>query len=157
MQPSCHPASRVVTGPAVRLSARKSATEQYRVFVKHLTALVGLACLAAQLSTALHTLLVEHVRCSHRGEWLHAAYGRVAASVVKTGTSPNALSASDAVADGGHEQCTTCSERRFALPLPTFPELRARLDDCIALAVDWEYASSDSRIYSFAPKLSPPI
>jgi hypothetical protein len=129
--------------------------------LRRLTVWVGLLCLSAQFASALHMLLVEHVRCAEHGELVHANgdkhedHGSVSRDVSSSGPT---IGVSSRHADHGHDHCLTCSERRkLALLPPMIPELRAPEDRFAVLAPGWDAPFPSLRIYSLAPKTSPPV
>jgi hypothetical protein len=139
---------RVRHGPA-------RAHEWRRTLIRYLIVWVGLLCLGAQFSTVFHALLVEHERCAEHGEWVHVAGARAESHVGARESSPDdraftAPGTSD-------EHCPTCSElRKVALLLPSMPELQAPTFDGEASASGRQSPVHSARVYSFAPKTSPP-
>jgi len=132
-----------------------------QALLRRVTVWVGLLCLHAQFALALHMLLVEHVRCAEHGELIHANGDKHedhdSASLHVSSSGPT-ISGSSRQADHGHDHCLTCSERRKpALLPPMVPELGAP-EDCFAVpAPAWDAAFPSLRIYSLAPKTSPPV
>jgi hypothetical protein len=117
---------------------------------------VGLLCLGAQFSAALHGLLVEHRQCAEHGEWVHVdrehAGGHVSARGEPAPDGPvfNAPAAED-------DHCLVGSElRKATLFVPSVPELRAPNYDGDAEAMGRRCPAHSALIYSFAPKTSPP-
>jgi hypothetical protein len=121
---------------------------------------VGLLCLSLQLSTALHMVLVEHVRCAEHGEWVHAAdaHDEHADLHHDAASLEPGFVAADHPADDSHDHCPTCTERRkSSLQSVALVELvpagLERSPDRIELRVSHHGA----RVFPFAPKTSPPV
>jgi hypothetical protein len=115
-----------------------------------------LLCLGAQLSTALHALLVEHTRCAEHGEWVHVerehADGHVAARGDPAPDGP-VFSAPHAADD----HCLVCSDvRKLAVLTASSPGLRAPTLHAEAAPNGKRWSVRSASIYSFAPKTSPP-
>ena len=132
-----------------------------QALLRRVTVWVGLLCLYAQFASALHMLLVEHVRCAEHGELIHANGDKHedhdSASRELSSSGPT-IGVSSRHADHGHDHCLTCSERRkLALLPPMLPELRAPEDRFAVLATGWDAPFPSLRIYSLAPKTSPPV
>jgi hypothetical protein len=120
-----------------------------------------LLCLGAQFSAAFHALLVEHVRCAEHGEWVHVESERAEGEraddyVGARGEAPREERAFTAPGTAD-EHCPICSElRKVALLLPSVPELRAPALDGEASRSRRQAPLHSARVYSFAPKTSPP-
>lgn len=136
--------------------------ERRRILLRHLTVWVGLLCLFGQFSSALHMVLVEHVRCAEHGELVHVDGDQHADhdGTAHRERSPGgpAISSSSTDSDHGHDHCLICSERRKLALLPAaVPELRAPEGGDALLALCPDASIHTPRIYSYAPKTSPPV
>ena len=139
------------------------AAKQRQALLRRLTVwVVGFVCLSAQFTAALHMVLVEHVRCAEHGELVHvdgdqhADHARADQRGVSSG-GPT-ISSSSGDGDHGHDHCLICSERRKLALLPTtIPELRAPEGGDVLLALCPDASLYTPRIYSYAPKTSPPV
>ena len=119
-------------------------------------------CLATQLSSVAHLALVEHVRCSEHGEWIHAG-DEHAPRHVEHSTSESDASAIAPVADAHaddheHDHCLASSERRkLAMLLPglaALQPLRPAAPTTAAGHVTYVVAQA---VHTLAPKTSPPV
>lgn len=153
-------------------SSRRPSTLM-RALARPLTVVAALLCLGAQLSPALHMLLVEHVRCAQHGEWVHASHdpavGEDQAGLRGGHSSHSELSAAS---EGGtshlaelrpgaeeraHEHCLTCVVEPSA-------SLRSSMAEVTLLEPPLTTARpalgvldlGSSRRYMLAPKASPP-
>jgi hypothetical protein len=115
-----------------------------------------LVCLGAQFSTVFHALLVEHRRCAEHGEWVHVDGEHEEGHAGAPGEpAPDAAVFSAPGAEDDH--CLICSElRKVALLPPSIPELRAPPLDAEAAPSGRKSPAISARVYSFAPKTSPP-
>lgn len=145
----------------MRRMAPPPAARRRKALLRQLAVWVGLACACVQLSSALHLLLVEHVRCALHGELVHAeAHPQGGHRVAPRAAAPGGavLHASRSEADHGHEHCQVVSELRRLAVLPSaVPELSAS-----QLAIASQALFAPARfcvpcVYSYAPKTSPPV
>jgi hypothetical protein len=133
-----------------------------QALLRRLTVWDGLLCLSAQFASALHMVLVEHVRCAEHGELVHADgehdADHAGADQRDVSSDGPTISSSSGDADHGHDHCLICSERRKLTLLPTaIPELLAPEVSNLLLALCPDASLYTSRVYSYAPKTSPPV
>jgi hypothetical protein len=127
-----------------------------RQLLPRLTLLLGLFAAYSQVSSTLHWVLVQHVRCADHGEWVHAGEGHHADEAEHaTQTSPSV-----AAADGethGHDHCHFLVDpRTFAVISPPRVVL-AQLGECMAAGITCPSNTGwQSALYELAPKTSPP-
>ena len=125
------------------------------------SAWIGVLCLVAQLSTALHFVLVAHVVCPEHGGWSHAdAHEPHAQQAAPVGEAGRAQLVEDhGSAEHEHEHCAVVTERRALVAVVS----QSAVVVLPAAALD---ASSDPgtadrvsarRAYVVAPKTSPPV
>lgn len=120
-----------------------------------LTLLVGLFCAYSQVSTTLHWVLVQHVRCAEHGDWVHGEeHGHVAAAGAAT------ASASFVAVDGEsheHDHCHFLVDpRELALRPSAQVGLRPEPAGAVRASVRLAEAGAGSALYELAPKTSPP-
>jgi hypothetical protein len=129
--------------------------------LRHLTVLVAVLCLVAQFSSALHLLVVSHVRCAEHGNWVDTGAEHAAEHVDATGVTPldgAALVATGGVEDHEHEHCWMCSERRNGTRPPSpLAALFDPLGNGVANSPGLSSSYHSTRTYLFAPKTSPPL
>jgi hypothetical protein len=123
--------------------------------------LIGVLCLLSQSASVLHVVLVRHVHCAEHDEWLHATGEHAEGLASHRGDGAgdtSAFPAPGAADEHGHDHCLICSERREVLGLvPALPDLMALRREGLTsppLRVD---STDAGRVYSFAPKISPPV
>lgn len=122
---------------------------------------LALLCLALQLSTALHMLVVKHGHCVEHGEWTHAG-DEHAESHVDGHRPPPGESALSAASSGdgghGHEHCLVCgTQRKSAIVPPSLATLQAWLGQrCEPARIRSDASFDATQVYSVAPKTSPP-
>lgn len=118
-------------------------------------------CLATQLSSMAHLALVEHVRCTQHGEWIHAGDEHVRGHVEHS-TSESDASAIAPVADAHaddhqHDHCLASSERRkLAMLLPQLAELQPPRPALPTTAAPRATHLVAQAVHTLAPKTSPP-
>ena len=129
----------------------------YRELLRGVALTVGFVCLVAQFAAALHTLLVQHVRCAEHGEWVHVDEGHGPTIHVgrETPVEAAALRSSSSAEDHDHEHCLACAERKLVLRWPALSGVRSPVARR-ALVSNRRVWRTSSRIYGFAPKSSPP-
>jgi hypothetical protein len=115
-----------------------------------------LLCLGAQFSTVFHALLVEHRRCAQHGEWVHVD-GEHAEGHVDARGEPAPDDSVFSAPGAEDDHCLICSELRKVALLPSsISELRAPPHDAEAAPSGRKSPLHSARVYSFAPKTSPP-
>lgn len=136
---------------------------QRGILARLFAACVGVLCLLAQFSAALHLVLVEHAHCAQHGEWVHVdgEHGGHAAHAVEAARSEVPSQAVTGAADEqghDHDHCLVGSERRKLALLPTSQLELGPPDDAGEMAYLARTPSTPStHVYSFAPKTSPPV
>ena len=145
----------VATVPSMRVKPTPGAWLR-RQLLPRLTLLLGLFAAYSQVSSTLHWVLVQHVRCADHGEWVHVGEGHHAQEAEHaTQTSP-----SGAAADGethGHDHCHFLVDpRTFAVILPPRVVL-AQAGEWIGAGIAGPPdAGRQIALYELAPKTSPP-
>jgi hypothetical protein len=119
----------------------------------------GLICLSLHLSTALHMVLVEHVRCVEHGEWVHAsdAHHGHADSHHDVASLEPGLVAADHAADDDHDHCPACETRKSSLQGSALAELVQPGHRRAPAGIAHGSSPHGARVYRFAPKTSPPV
>lgn len=125
--------------------------------------LLAAVCLAGQVTSISHMLVVPHERCAEHGALVHSgAHGReVAGHVVeaRARAASRAALMSAAGADGhDHDHCLACTNRRKSV-------LGAAAAVCVPTSSSAPTAQpvpqrprwAARAIYGFAPKCSPPV
>jgi hypothetical protein len=149
--------------PLVRRHRPTPADTLRRKLLRQLTIWLGVACLLAQISAAVHAVLLDHARCAEHGEWVHAVHEHAAVRV-DVGPHGDAGGATtveprhSGESQEAHEHCLLRSDRHdpALIPSATLDVTELRLGRAIARVAPSSAAFS-GEVYSFAPKTSPPI
>lgn len=136
---------------------------QRGILARLFAACVGVLCLLAQFSAALHLVLVEHAHCAQHGEWVHVdgehgGHAVHAVDAAHTGVSSQAVTGTADEQGHDHDHCLVGSERRkLALLPPPQPELRAPDGAEEPAHLGRTVLAPSTHRYFFAPKTSPPV
>jgi hypothetical protein len=121
--------------------------------------LVALLCVAGQLATSTHLVLVRHEACPEHGELLHgeaahAGHGSQAADTANTAAVSNA--AQTAAEPHDHEHCSVpCERRALAVPAASSVRFIAGPAAC-AFTGEQRALRRGTPLLALAPKQSPP-
>jgi hypothetical protein len=125
---------------------------------------IAISCLAAQLASAAHFVIIEHHACAEHGELVHEGEGeashRSARSMVELGAKGPRVQAD--LADDvlhGHEHCIGFSDRREHLAVPPQSVANAQRPNGGAVATSSAATLDDPQaipLLRLAPKASPP-
>jgi hypothetical protein len=126
-----------------------------------LWASLAVLCLATQLSSVAHLVLVEHVRCTEHGAWIHAGDEHARAHVEHSASASDAPAvvpdAGAAAEDHEHDHCLASTERRkLALLLLASAELPPLRPTALAATADHATHVVARAVHTLAPKTSPP-
>ena len=148
--------------PLMRQRYLATALERRRTWHRHLTVgAAALLCLLAQFSSILHMALVEHVRCAEHGELVHAhgdQHHDHGAVRDRQSSAVSAISSSSSDNGHGHDHCLVWTERRDPVLAPLTVTGTVDLVSGDALLAPSRGASVYGlRVYSLAPKTSPPV
>jgi hypothetical protein len=121
---------------------------------------MGLACLLSHTSTAVHMVLVEHVRCAEHGEWVHADEARAERPPGERsarGVEALRVESRSGAEDHDHDHCWLLSERHGASLAPASQAVVGTPERSGSLDVSAHDSNRPARlVYAFAPKTSPP-
>ncbi len=133
--------------------------------------IVPLALLAGQLSTIVHSMLVEHERCREHGEMVHRALARGDDDAALPATKASLLAGTDRRGDLGthlapdaeaadrhrHEHCLSLTGRRDGLRAPEPPVATTFAPPALTLSAPTTRAVlASAGLLRMAPKTSPP-
>jgi hypothetical protein len=137
------------------------APKRPKSLLRLLTLWIGLSCILGQFSGVAHSLLVEHVRCAEHGDWAHGhddSHGAgLQAQLARAPQAAGAL-ASESGDEHGHEHCLSCVSRGETV-LPGE-------DSSVQHQAARQHPAPEfgpgavvvlQRVFSFAPKTSPPV
>lgn len=119
---------------------------------------VALLCLAAQIGSLAHLVLVPHESCPEHGEAVHAGTHTPAADRAATGARDIlAVQADDGPGeDDEHHHCLFVTERRKATTAVDVVQATAVLTDAAGAEPAAVADSVGRAVYRLAPKTSPP-
>jgi hypothetical protein len=127
-----------------------------RQLLPRLTLLLGLFAAYSQVSSTLHWVIVQHVRCADHGEWVHVGEGHPAHEAEHaTHTSPS-VAAADADTHG-HEHCHLLVDPRTFAPIPAPKVVLSAPGESMGPGLMRPAdAGRQIALYELAPKTSPP-
>jgi len=126
--------------------------------------IVPLALLAGQVSTVVHSMVVEHERCLEHGELVHRTLARgvddleATAGLARKDGRRAGLDPAPATDGHGHEHCLSFVNRRDVLRTAQPPAATAFAPPSIATSSPMAPATlACDEIFLLAPKTSPPL
>jgi hypothetical protein len=120
-------------------------------------AIVAIAGLLAQGSTAGHMLLVKHTQCLEHGELVHGELDHRHSGDTAGSELPGLRNDEGAGTESGHDHCTHAAERRDALVEVAPTQCPMAFPDLATLRISMTTPCvGRSALLRFAPKNSPP-
>jgi hypothetical protein len=127
-----------------------------RQLLPRLTLLLGLFAAYSQVSSTLHWVVVQHVRCADHGEWVHVGEGHHAHEAEHATQASPSVAAADGESHG-HDHCHFLVDPRTFAAVPS-PKV------VLSHAGEWSRpgltrpsdAGRQILLYELAPKTSPP-